>query len=131
MEEELFFDTDVKTSQLINVLEEEMLSNPDKWSNYYTGTKNEQYIKRKYSFSDRCRYYMPLEKTQMAKDLLIKNLNSLSEIPLNIVSQYMPIQYTKIREGLLDNNAEALLKDRITNTLDEYLYATHQEELAH
>ena len=73
---------------------------------------------------------MPLEKTQMAKDLLIKNLNSLSEIPLNIVSQYMPIQYTKIREGLLDNNAEALLKDRITNTLDEYLYATHQE-LAH
>ena len=41
----------------------------------------------------------------------------------------MPIQYTKVREGLLENNPEALIIDRIINTIDEYLYATNQNEL--
>ena len=41
----------------------------------------------------------------------------------------MPIQYTKVREGKLDNNPEALIIDRIINTIDEYLYATNQSEL--
>ena len=41
----------------------------------------------------------------------------------------MPIQYTKVREGLLENNPEALIIDRIINTIDEYLYATNQKEL--
>ena len=39
------------------------------------------------------------------------------------------IQYTKVREGLLENDPVALIEDRITNTIDEYLYATHQKEL--
>ena len=47
----------------------------------------------------------------------------------DFLSQFMPIQYTKVREGLLENNPEALIMDRIINTMDEYLYATHQKEL--
>ncbi|OUQ24298.1 class II D-tagatose-bisphosphate aldolase, non-catalytic subunit [Massilimicrobiota sp. An134] len=129
IEEEAFHDTDVETSHIIDVLEEEMLKDPSKWLKYYTGNDNERYIKRKYSFSDRCRYYMPSQPMQTAKKVLMDNLNSLPEIPLNLISQFMPIQYTKIREGLLENKAEELLKDRITNTIDEYLFATHQEKL--
>lgn len=41
----------------------------------------------------------------------------------------MPIQYTKVREGVLENDPEALIKDRIKNTIDEYVFASHQEEL--
>ena len=59
---------------------------------------------------------------------MINNLNTYG-IPLNLLSQFMPIQYTKVREGLLENNPEALIIDRIINTIDEYLYATNQKEL--
>lgn len=129
IEEEAFHGTDVETSHFIEVLEQAMLANPNKWEKYYTGTPTEIRIKRKYSFSDRCRYYMPLPEVQAAKDLLLKNLASLKEVPLNLLSQFMPIQYTKVREGVLENNPEALLKDRVVNTIDEYLFATHQEKL--
>ena len=85
-------------------------------------------MKRKYSFSDRCRYYMPTPEVEAAKERLIGNLRTQG-IPLNLLSQFMPIQYTKVREGVLENDPVALVEDRITNTIDEYLYATHQKEL--
>ena len=129
IEEEAFKGTDVETSRLIEVLEEVMLEKPDKWAKYYTGNDNELRIKRKYSFSDRCRYYIPNERVQNAIATLMSNLRSLPEVPLNLMSQFMPIQYTKVREGLLANDPEALVKDRVVNTIDEYLYATHQEKL--
>ena len=129
IEEEAFKGTDVETSRLIEVLEEVMLEKPDKWAKYYTGNENELRIKRKYSFSDRCRYYIPNERVQKAISTLMSNLRSLPEVPLNLMSQFMPIQYTKVREGLLANDPEALVKDRVVNTIDEYLYATHQEKL--
>lgn len=129
IEEEAFKGTDVETSHLIDVLEEVMLEKPDKWAKYYTGNENELRIKRKYSFSDRCRYYLPNERVQNAITTLMSNLRSLPEVPLNLMSQFMPIQYTKVREGVLVNDPEALVKDRVVNTIDEYLYATHQEKL--
>ena len=129
IEEEAFKGTDVEPSHLIDVLEEVMLEKPDKWAKYYTGNDNELRIKRKYSFSDRCRYYLPNERVQNAISTLMSNLRSLPEVPLNLMSQFMPIQYTKVREGLLVNDPEALVKDRVVNTIDEYLYATHQEKL--
>ncbi len=129
IEKEYFADSDVKTSNLIEVLEEQMLKNPGKWDKYYTGTPRELKLKRKYSFSDRCRYYMPTREMENAVATLINNLNSLDEIPLYLLSQYMPIQYTKVREGQIENKAEALIKDRVTNTLDEYTFATNQEKL--
>ena len=129
IEEEAFKGTDVETSHLIEVLEEVMLEKPDKWAKYYTGNENELRIKRKYSFSDRCRYYLPNERVKNAISTLMANLRSLPEVPLNLMSQFMPIQYTKVREGVLANDPEALVKDRVVNTIDEYLYATHQEKL--
>lgn len=129
IEEEAFMNTDVETSHFIDVLETVMLEKPDKWAKYYKGNEAELRIKRKYSFSDRCRYYLPDERVQNAIQTLMKNLRSLPEVPLNLMSQFMPIQYTKVREGRLINDPEALVKDRVKNTIDEYLYATHQEKL--
>ena len=129
IEEEVFEGTDVQTSRLIDVLEEVMLEKPDKWAKYYSGNENELRIKRKYSFSDRCRYYMPDPRVQNAIETMMKNLRSLGGIPLNLMSQYMPIQYTKVRVGKLENDPEELVRDRIINTIDEYLYASNQQVL--
>lgn len=129
IEKEAFQTTAVKTSHFMEILDQAMLKNPDKWEKYYTGNENEVRIKRKYSFSDRCRYYFPDKRVQDAMSVMIRNLNSLPEVPLPLLSQFMPLQYTKVREGRLHNDAESLIKDRIKNTIDDYLYATQQEKL--
>lgn len=128
IEEEMFHGSDVQTSHFKEALEEAMLKDPKNWQKHYHGSEHDLYIKRKYSFSDRCRYYFPEENVKKALDTLLTNLSNV-DIPLSLLSQYMPIQYTKVREGALAKNPEALIKDRIVNTIDEYLYATHQENL--
>lgn len=128
IEEEVFHGTDTPTSHFKDVLEKAMLENPKNWQKHYHGSEHDLYIKRKYSFSDRCRYYFPEESVQAALRVLLTNLSNV-DIPLSLLSQYMPIQYTKVREGKLAKEPEALIKDRIVNTIDEYIYASHQEEL--
>ncbi len=128
IEKELYKNTDVKQSNFMEVLDEAMLNNPVYYSKHYHGTPNEIALKRKYSFSDRSRYYMPLDTVNNAKEILLNNLKD--GIPLNLLSQFMPIQYTKVREGTLKNEPKALILDRIKNTIDEYLYASHQEKLS-
>lgn len=71
---------------------------------------------------------MPTPAVEKACDRLLENLGKLG-VPLHLLSQFMPIQYTKVREGLLENEPVALVEDRIINTIDEYLYATHQRKL--
>ena len=127
IEKELIKD-ETKRSNFIKVLDDVMLENPNKWASYYKGTPEEIGFKRKYSFSDRCRYYIPNKKVDDAINTLIKNLSD-KPIPLTLISQYMPIAYTRIREGKLENTPVELLKDRIRNCIDEYLYATKQNEL--
>lgn len=128
IEEEVYYGTDKELSHFTDVLDEAMLKDPKYWQKHYTGTPLEVRMKRKYSFSDRCRYYMPVPEVDAAIKKMIANLRE-SGVPLNLLSQYMPMQYTKVREGVIENDPEALIIDRIMNTIDEYLYATHQEEL--
>ena len=127
MEDEIYANTDVETSHFRQVLEEEMLKNDKHWKKHYHGTENELYIKRKYSFSDRSRYYMQVPSVEHAMEVLLNNFKD--GCPLNVLSQFMPIQYTKVREGELKNDPRELIIDRVINTCDEYLYATHQVEL--
>lgn len=128
IEEEVFHGLDVPTSNFINVLEDVMMEEPKNWNKHYHGSDNDLWFKRKYSFSDRSRYYMPNPKVAAAKDLMIKNLREKG-IPLSVLSQYMPIQYTKVRLGEVKNDPEELIKSRIVNTIDEYLFASHQDTL--
>ncbi len=116
-----------ETSNFREILDEEMLKNNSHWIKHYHGTEDEIALKRKYSFSDRSRYYYATDAVKKAIDTLLYNLND--GCPLNLLSQFMPLQYTKVREGKLDNNPKDLILDRIGNTIDEYLYATHQKDL--
>lgn len=114
-----------KPSRFIEVLEEVMLNNPDNWQKHYHGDEHKLKLARKYSLSDRCRYYLPLPGVQQSINQLIENLKSV-KIPLTLISQYMPIQYSKIREGKLSNDPVSLAKDRVVNCIDEYLYGCNQ-----
>lgn len=128
IEEMMFHGTDVETSHFIDVLEEVMLEDPKNWQKHYHGTEAELWFKRKFSFSDRSRYYMPNPRVTAAKEKMMENLRK-EGINLAALSQFMPIQYTKVREGVLKNDPEELVKDRIKYTIEEYTFATHQEEL--
>ena len=127
MEDELYAGTDHEVSHFREVLEEEMLKNDKYWKKHYHGDERELFIKRKYSFSDRSRYYAQVPAVEKALEILLNNFKDGA--PLNVLSQFMPIQYTKVREGELENTAEALVVDRVINTIDEYLYATNQKDL--
>ncbi|MDR0628055.1 MAG: class II D-tagatose-bisphosphate aldolase, non-catalytic subunit [Treponema sp.] len=104
-------------------LEQVMLENPADWIKYYQGTEEEQRLKRKYSYSDRSRYYFKYPQVIKAIDKLIANLSELT-IPITLLSQYMPIEAVKVREGVIEGKPHQLILSRITDLIDEYAFAT-------
>ena len=114
---------ELTVSNYIETMDAVMLENDGSWRKYYHGSPERQAFKRKYSYSDRCRYYLPDPRIGCAEKRLLENLDVMG-IPLSLLSQYMPIQYTLVREGRLSCCAGALLTSRIENCIDEYLFAT-------
>ncbi len=113
----------VELSGFIETLDKVMVEKPGNWEKYYHGDELQKRFSRKYSMSDRCRYYLPDPKVNESIEKLLSNLES-ADIPLTLISQFMPVQYAKIREGKLNKNAKALLKDKVVNVLDDYYFAT-------
>ena len=106
----------------IQVLEDVMLENPGNWQKHYHGTDAELAIKRKYSFSDRARYYMGNERVLAAQQKLFDNLSKI-HIPLNILHQYMPFQYEQVVRGELELKPEALAKNGVIQFVQDYSVA--------
>jgi D-tagatose-1,6-bisphosphate aldolase subunit GatZ/KbaZ len=128
IEKELYrYDRDVTLSNFIEVLDMEMLDNPENWNKYYQGKEKEVRLDRKYSFSDRSRYYYATPAVTEALKQLLANLKR-KEIPLSMISQYLPRQYRKLREGLLDNQPEAFILGSVVDVLDQYSYAVIPEQ---
>ena len=109
-------------SNFIDVLEETMLANPGNWQKHYHGDEKQLHLARKYSFSDRARYYMGQPEVLAAMDKLFTNLNTY-KIPLNMLHQYMPLTYAKVRDGELPLVAKELAMDGVTNFMLDYEYA--------
>jgi D-tagatose-1,6-bisphosphate aldolase subunit GatZ/KbaZ len=106
-------------SQLIETLEEVMLRDPRHWQKHYRGTERQQAFARKFSLSDRVRYYWPVPEVQAAVEKLISNLDSVV-IPLPLLSQYAPRMVTRLRAGELPNRAASILECSIRNVLEDY-----------
>lgn len=121
MEKELILD-ESKRADFIETLEEVMLANPGNWKKHYHGDEHQLAMARKYSFSDRCRYYMTDPKIEETIDKLFANLRSV-EIPLNMLRQYLPLQYVKVRDGKLACDPAALAKDCVVTMVEDYNYA--------
>jgi len=123
MEDELFSGSRVdQRSRLVETLDEAMLRAPEHWRSHYAGDEAAQRFARRYSYSDRSRYYWPDAQVQATLHKLLANLSSRS-VPLSLLSQYAPLQYARIRQGELANTPEALILDRITDVLRDYAFA--------
>ena len=109
-------------SNFIDVLENTMLANPGNWQKHYHGDEKQLHLARKYSFSDRARYYMGQPEVLEAMDKLFTNLDTY-KIPLNMLHQYMPLTYAKVRDGELPLKAKELAMDGVTNFMLDYEYA--------
>ena len=104
------------------VLENAMLKNPGNWVKHYHGTDEEIKIKRKFSYSDRCRYYLTQPEVVSAVEKLLSNMDSVT-IPMGMLHQYMPVQYNKVRDGKLPSASRELVKDFVGTFVDDYNYA--------
>jgi len=105
-----------------DVLETAMLENPGYWNKHYHGDDLKQRMNRAYGFSDRARYYLPLPPVADSVNRLIANLEN--PVPLPLLSQFMPVQYARVRAGSLRNAADDLILDRIGDCADDYIFAT-------
>lgn len=108
-------------SDLVDVVERRMLEDPGYWENYYHGTEQEQRIARRFSYSDRLRYYWPDERIETARRTLMSNL--ATGIPLPLISQFLPDQYRRIRDGSLPPDPHHLVIDRVRDALRPYAQA--------
>lgn len=120
MEQELVEAWGITSSHFIEVLEKCMLTQtPNYWEKYYHGNAGEQELKRKYSYSDRARYYFAQPEVVAARARLMENLRR-KPLPLYLVSQFLPVQYEKVREGILVADPEAFVEDKIQAVVDRY-----------
>ena len=112
MIENELFSKDMR-SNLIQVLDDVMLKHPEHWKKYYHGTQAERAFKRKYSLSDRARYYWPEPEVQNAFDRLMNNLGD-KVLPYSLLSQFVSETHL---------NAAQVIERKINKVLNDYLAA--------
>lgn len=115
---------EVDQAKFVETLENAMLENPKNWQKHYHGDEKALAFARKYSFSDRCRYYIGEKDVQDSIDKLLDNLSKV-EIPMNLLHQYLPKQYDEIVSGELLNNPLEIIKDGIATYMKDYEYASY------
>ncbi|HEY5178608.1 MAG TPA: D-tagatose-bisphosphate aldolase, class II, non-catalytic subunit [Dermatophilaceae bacterium] len=120
IEEELIASPD--QSHLPQVVERRMLAEPSQWQGYYPGSVDEQRLARRYSYSDRLRYYWPDQEVNSAQERLLTNLSSV-ELPLPLISAHLPDQYARVRRGELAAEPHALVIDHVRDVLRAYARA--------
>jgi len=107
-----------KRSNIIQVLDDVMVKHPEHWQKYYRGDEAEQSFKRKYSLSDRARYYWVQPDVQNAFERLMKNLGK-QVLPYSLLSQFV---------GETDLNAEQVIEWKINKVLNDYMIACGRNE---
>jgi D-tagatose-1,6-bisphosphate aldolase subunit GatZ/KbaZ len=104
-------------SNIMQVLDDVMVRHPEYWKKYYQGTEHEQAFKRKYSLSDRARYYWVQPEVQDAFDRLMKNLNAMP-LPHSLSSQFV---------GETNLTAVQVIQLKIDRVLENYHTACESE----
>jgi D-tagatose-1,6-bisphosphate aldolase subunit GatZ/KbaZ len=122
------FNRAISSSNMMEIIESVMMGNPKYWMRYYSGNEVKQSFSRKFSLSDRIRYYWAEPKVVAALEKLIQNLSEI-DIPLSLISQYLPDQYRALRNGEIDYSLSELIYHRILKVLNDYAYATNLKEV--
>ena len=110
------------TSRIRESLEDAMLANPEHWRNYYRGDDGALRFARKYSFSDRVRYYWPQPSVAAALQRLLANLTT-HPAPISLLSQHLPNQGAALRAGTISSHPVALIRDKVSEVINMYARA--------
>jgi D-tagatose-1,6-bisphosphate aldolase subunit GatZ/KbaZ len=108
-----------RVSGIFTALGDAMEGNPKYWETYYAGPDSERAFARNYSFFDRLRYYWPDTRVKNALAALFANLRAYPP-PLSLLSQFLPLQYRRVRDRVLELDPEELVVDRIRGVLADY-----------
>jgi D-tagatose-1,6-bisphosphate aldolase subunit GatZ/KbaZ len=125
IEDELVAETE--RSKLVSVVERRMQEDTGHWEGYYPGGPRAQRLLRRYSYSDRIRYYWAYPDVEDARKRLFSNL-AVRGLPQTLLSQYLPRQYEHVRQDRLDCVPDALVFDRVRDTLKDYAVACKQNK---
>jgi D-tagatose-1,6-bisphosphate aldolase subunit GatZ/KbaZ len=106
-------------SSIVEKLDQAMQSTPEYWIDHYHGSSQEKALARKYSLSDRVRYYWALPDVQASFNTLLANFHH-TPIPPSLVSQYFPHLYPALRQGSIINSAQSLIIESIKIILRDY-----------
>jgi D-tagatose-1,6-bisphosphate aldolase subunit GatZ/KbaZ len=109
-------------SRVREALNNAMFAEPQYWKNYYRGDEAALRFARKYSLSDRSRYYWSEPTVASAVQRLISNLTEFPA-PISLLSQYLPNQSNAVREGTLANRPDDLIRHKIGEVVDHYAFA--------
>jgi D-tagatose-1,6-bisphosphate aldolase subunit GatZ/KbaZ len=112
----------ITRSGVREALDHAMVADPSHWKSYYHGDGAALHFARKYSYSDRSRYYWPQPAVQQALQRLLGNLAEYPA-PLSLLSQYLPKQWEEIRAEKLLNDPVKLIHSWILEVIDNYAYA--------
>ena len=96
-----------------------MLASPANWRKHYHGDEKTLALMRRYSLSDRSRYYMEDPGVKAALNRLLNNLSCV-QIPLGMLHQYLPEQADAVVAGTLENAPKALIWDKVCLCLKTY-----------
>ena len=116
---------DENRADFIETLEKEMLKNPSNWQKHYHGSDEEKRLARKYSYSDRCRYYFSNHEVKNSIRKLFNNIDNLildGKLLPGLLRQFMPRQYVKILNGGIKFNAASLVKDFVVSAAENYFF---------
>ncbi|MEM5549227.1 D-tagatose-bisphosphate aldolase, class II, non-catalytic subunit [Pseudoalteromonas neustonica] len=113
-------------SHLRTVVDADMQQFPKNWQRFYQVEQSLQQLYRRFSFSDRIRYYWGQQGNKNAVETLFSNLQK-QPIPLPLLSQYMPLQYLAVRNKTLQNNPKSLVLHHIMQVTSRYADACFKQ----
>ncbi|WP_263408578.1 D-tagatose-bisphosphate aldolase, class II, non-catalytic subunit [Terriglobus tenax] len=111
-----------KRSNLAGTLESVMVREPANWARHYHGDPAEQRRLRRYSYSDRMRYYWHFAEAQAAVTTLMGNLRQTA-VPETLVSAWMPEEHHAVRAGAIAPDPLEMVLHRIRTALRPYAKA--------
>ncbi|KQY54878.1 D-tagatose-bisphosphate aldolase, class II, non-catalytic subunit [Lysobacter sp. Root494] len=112
----------LQRSQLVATLDRCMVERPGHWQNHYHGNEHQLHLLRRYSLSDRSRYYWGEPDVQAAIGALVENLRRHAP-PLILLSQFLPEQHSDVLAGRLEPEPLALIRHKVAARLAEYARA--------
>ena len=101
-----------------SVLEKRMIQKPEYWQDYYSGSDTEIASLRRFSYSDRIRYYWTDPDVAAALDALLAALSGV-KLPETLVSQaFMGVEF-----GSIPTDAATLLENHVQRCIRRYFQA--------